>query len=475
MSNVGAVDSKLFIESLNKSGVSWLELHFSDLIGRIHHAIVPIKRLNENLIKEGIPKLDGSSIEGFGEISYSDFNLLPDINTFSILPWKTGGAKVGRVYVYVLDSFNKGPIKTDPRRVAFNLESMLKSDRKKVFIGPEAEFYIFTKVEIDFSNPSSGTSYYLENRESPWMPDGYPTTFKGSYCSGKHLDTVYEYRFRLAEILEKYFNIYVESHHHEVGAASQVEVNIKFEKPLKIADDFMTLKYVSREVGGDYGYYVTFMPKPVYGDNGSGLHTHISMWEGDENLFYDRDDEYAELSQYGRYFIGGLIEHGRSLSAIVSPTVNSYKRLVAGYEAPIYLAWSRGNRSAAIRIPIYKKGVSDSKRIEYRPPDPSINPYLAFSAIVLAGLDGVNRKIDPGDPVDKNIYSLDTYEMKMYGIRELPRDLYEALEELSVDYEYLKPIFSNELIETYIDIKRREYIEVEKYPAPSELYHYFSL
>ena len=469
------LSKKSFIDFLKESGVSWLELHFTDLVGRLHLVSVPVKRLNENLISEGIPKLDGSSIDGFGEISYSDLNLLPDIDTLSILPWGVEDIKVGRVYAYVLKPYGGGELETDPRRIAEKLCSKLESDGKKVFIGPEAEFYVFSKVNIDFSNPASGVSYHLESRESSWIPDGYPTVFKGSYYADKHIDLVYNYRYKLTKVLEKYFGIYVESHHHEVGASSQVEINIRYNNPLKIADDYMTLKYVSREVGKEFGYYITFMPKPIYGDNGSGLHTHVSMWEGDENLFFDENDEYAQLSQYGRYFIGGLIEHGRSLSALVSPTANSYKRLVPGYEAPIYLAWSRGNRSAAIRIPVYKRDIARSKRIEYRPPDPSVNPYLAFSAIVLAGLDGVHKKIDPGDPVDKDIYSMNDIEKKKFGVQELPRDLYEALDELETDNNYLKPIFSKDMMETYIELKRREFRDVMKYPTTPELSRYFSL
>ncbi len=469
------IENKDFIKYLKELGVTWLELHFSDLFGRLHIASVPVKRLTNKLISEGIPKLDGSSVEGFGEISFSDLNLIPDTDTLSILPWKVSDIKIGRVYTYVMKSYGGGELEADPRRVADRLQTMLKADNKKAFIGPEAEFYIFSKVNINFSNPASGVSYYLESEESPWISEGYPTTFKGLYYSGKHVDLVYEYRYRLTSVLEKYFNIYVESHHHEVGASSQVEINIKYKNPLQIADDYMTLKYVSREVGKELGYYITFMPKPVYGDNGSGLHTHISIWEKKKNLFFDEDDEYAQLSQYGRYFIGGLLDHGRSLSAIVSPTVNSYKRLVPGFEAPIYLAWSRGNRSAAVRIPVYKRDMSNNKRVEYRPPDPSVNPYLAFSAIVLAGLDGVRKKLDPGDPVDKNIYSMNDAEKREYRIKELPRDLYEALDELESDNDFLRPVFPKDLTNIYIELKREEFKDVMKYPTTPEFSRYFSL
>jgi len=255
---------------------------------------------------------------------------------------------------------------------------------------------------------------------------------------------------------------------------AQMEIDIKHDYPLRTADNYMTLKYVARKVAQEFGLLATFMPKPIFGDNGSGLHTHISIWKDDVNLFYDSGDEYAELSQFARYFIGGLLDHGRSLSAIVSPTVNSYKRLVPGYEAPIFLAWSRGNRSSAVRVPVYRRGRPWEKRIEYRPPDPLANPYLAISAVILAGLDGVKKKIDPGDPVDKDIYHLTDSELREYNIRSLPRDLYEAVEELESDNEYLRPVFNRDILETYMEIKRREFLELNQYPTPVELHKYFS-
>ncbi|HDJ94904.1 MAG TPA: type I glutamate--ammonia ligase, partial [Acidilobales archaeon] len=253
------------------------------------------------------------------------------------------------------------------------------------------------------------------------------------------------------------------------------EIDFKYDNLVRTADNVQTLKYVARNIAAKYNMVVTFMPKPIYGDNGSGMHVHVSLWDTKgRNLFYDPNDEYAELSQLGRYFIGGLLEHARSISAIVSPTTNSYKRLMPGFEAPVYLTWSKGNRSAAIRIPVYHKGSEELKRIEYRPPDPSANPYLAFAAILAAGLDGLRRKIDPGDPVDKNVYHLAPKERKELGIGELPRTLWEALDELESDHDFLYPIFTKEIIETYIEIKRKEVIMLESYPTPVEFYYYFN-
>ncbi len=461
------------LEIIRRESIRWLELQFMDLVGIIHAVTVPSRELSIEVFKTGFSKLDGSSIVGFEDISLSDLNLVPDPATFSILPWTIDGDKISRFICKVYGVLASSRLERDPRYIAEKMRSYLDSNGLKAYIGPEIEFFLFTKVEVNFKNPSSGIGYYLESPEAPWACNGYPINYKSGYFIPKPLDKVYDYRIVLSRILEEYFNIPVEAHHHEAAASSQVEVNIRYSELPKACDDVLTLRYAARRIGEQFNFYVTFMPKPVYGDNGSGMHTHVSIWRGNENLFYDPNDEYAELSQYARYFIGGLIEHGRSLSALASPTVNSYKRLVPCYEAPIYLVWSKANRSAAIRVPVYKKG-DYMKRIEYRPPDPLANPYLLFPAMILAGLDGVKKKIDPGDPIDKNIYHMSDEERAKYNIKTLPRDLYEALDELESDNEYLKPIFSSSLIEEYIEIKKREIREVTQYISPSEIYHYFS-
>jgi len=462
------------IEDVKKFGVEWLELHFTDLFGRLKMTMVPANSIDGDSLRDGIPKLDGSSVSGFGKIEYSDLNLLPDEDTFVVLPWKVNDETVARVYCYVYKSFGAGPLEVDPRQTTNKLVAFLKKQGFKAYTGLEAEYYVLKEIKVDVSRPYAGTSYYLGSPEAPWSNYGYPTMFKDGYYTALHTDTIYEYRYKVASLLKNVFGVGSTAHHHEVGVVAQMEIDIKHSDPLRTADNYMTLKYVARKVAQEHGLYVTFMPKPIYGDNGSGLHTHISLWRGDENIFYDADDEYAELSQEARYFIGGLLEHGRSLSAIVSPTVNSYKRLVPGYEAPIYLAWSRGNRSSAVRVPVYRRGRPWEKRIEYRPPDPLANPYLALAAIIMAGLDGIKKKIDPGDPVDKDIYHMSDSELRQYNIRSLPRDLYEALEELKSDNEYLKPVFSSSLIDTYIDIKLKEFLELNQYPSPIEVHRYFS-
>jgi len=288
------------------------------------------------------------------------------------------------------------------------------------------------------------------------------------------IDKVYEIRREAAEVLEDYFGFTIEAHHHEVATAGQSEINFKYSTLVKSADNVVTFKYVLRNIAAKHDKLATFMPKPLVGDNGSGMHTSISLYRGQENLFYDPDDDYAELSQLGRYFVGGLLEHARALSAIVSPTVNSYRRLVPGYEAPVYLAWSRGNRSACVRVPIYFKG-NPNKRIEYRPPDPSCNPYLAFAALLMAGLDGKKKKIDPGDPVDENIYLMSPEKRRQLGIKELPGSLWEALEELKSDNDLLKPVFTNNVLEKYLKLKEKEWKTVNMYTPPIEYHLYFNI
>ncbi len=279
-------------------------------------------------------------------------------------------------------------------------------------------------------------------------------------------------RSESVSVMEDYFGVKCLVHHHEV-ASSQCEINMIPGDPIVTADNIMTLKYVVRNIAKKYGRVATFMPKPIFADNASGMHVHVSLWSGSKNLFYDSSDDYAELSQTGRCFIGGLLEHARSLSAITSPTTNSYKRLVPGYEAPVYLAWSRGNRSAAVRVPIYQKGEDKSKRIEYRPPDPFCNPYLALSGILLAGLDGIKKKIEPGDPVDENIYSMPAEKRASLGIRALPRNLWAAAEELRSDNEYLKPAFTSDVIDKIIEKEEKYIKELEMRPHPYEFQLYF--
>lgn len=468
------------VEELKKKGVRWVELHFVDLAGYLHSTTVPLHSLDEDAFTKGLGQLDGSSVEGFTAINESDLVLKPDPSTAAILPWNP---KRARMIVDVYLSMGRGRFPKDPRYIAERAMQYAAENGYVAFFGPEVEFMILNGIEVDILTPVFGTGYRIHSFEvnstssDRLVNVGDFQRIKKAYHTPTPIDKLLVVREEIAEYLEDYFGFTVEAHHHEVAAFGQVEIDFRFADLKKTADNVITLKYVARNVAARHGMTATFMPKVVYGDNGNGMHTHISLWdrEGKENLFYDPNDEYAELSQLGRYFIGGLLEHGRALAALVAPTTNSYKRLVPGYEAPVYLVWSKANRSAAVRVPIYHRGDAKGKRIEFRPPDPSANPYLAFAAILAAGLDGIKKKIDPGDPVDKNVYTMTVEERRRLGIRELPRSLDEALDELESDMEFLKPIFPKETLETYIEIKRRECNEVRLYPSPIEVYLYYNI
>lgn len=455
------------LEKLDKLGIKWINLQFTDVVGVFRQVTVSRELLTPKAFEDGLGKLDGSSVKGFTGIEESDLNLKPIKETFAVVPWLDG---VGRMICTVYRGADRFP--KDPRYVAESLDAMLRSSGLRAFVSPELEFFIFDKVTVSvdtwrqFAEISSSEGYWANSQPFNALKEGYYVTYPN--------DKFEELKMLISETLEKFFGIDVEVFHHEVAGASQHEINFRGGEITSTGDAVQTVKYIIRGIASKKGFIATFMPKPLYGDNGSGMHVHVSIWRDGENLFYDPSDEYAGLSQYARYFIGGLIEHGRALSAIVSPTVNSYKRLVPGYEAPVYLVWSKANRSAAIRVPAYHKYNGNSKRIEYRPPDPTANPYLALSAIVLAGLDGVRKKIDPGDPIDENIYKMDPQRRKALGIKELPRSLDEALDELETDNEWLKPVYSNELIETYIELKREEVRKIQSYPSPIEIYSYIN-
>jgi glutamine synthetase len=461
----GYRDLNSVIEEVKK--LKWVELQFTDLMGYLRTVLVSSHLISAEVFNNGIGKLDGSSVKGFTGIEESDLNLKPDPATFALVPWSEGlGRFICDVYT-ASERFVK-----DPRLVAQRLDEMLGADGLKAFISSELEFFIFNEVRTFVDGWKQ--SFEIISNEGSWAGVAPFNKAKDGYYVPHPKDRFINLKMEIGDVLKKYFEIQVEVLHHEVAASSQHEINFKGGTATYVADAVQTVKHVIKSLAHKHGFIATFMPKLIYGDNGSGMHVHVSIWRGNENLFYDPNDSYASLSQFARYFIGGLIEHGRALSAIVSPTVNSYKRLVPGYEAPVYLVWSKANRSAAIRIPAYSNNHA-SKRVEYRPPDPSANPYLTFPAILLAGLDGVRRKIDPGDPVDENVYKMPPHKRRELGIKELPRSLEEALDELEVDNEWLRPVFSKELIETYIELKREEARKVNSYPTPVEIMMYYDV
>jgi len=465
---------------IDEGDIRFIDLQLTDVPGKLHHITISSRYLDDNSFTDGVAKLDGSSIRGFSEIHESDMLLRPDPSTFAIIPWSLEGKKTARMICDVYRGYGGGRFSRDPRYAAQKAEEYLRTlGFDASYWGPEVEFFVFDKVEWDVTLPFSGVSYRIISREAAWNSDGtnLPIRFKEGYYPAPPQDSLMEYRNEVSRILSDYFGVEIDAHHHEVATAGQCEIDMKFDTLVRMADKAQTYKYVARNVAFQMGLVATFMPKPIFGDNASGMHVHISLWRDGVNMFYDENDEYAELSQIGRYFIGGLLEHSRALTAITNPTTNSYRRLVPGYEAPVFIAWSRSNRSANIRIPVYYKGRSGakSKRIEFRTPDTSANPYLCFAAIAAAGADGIKKKIDPGDPVDTNIYHLTPERRRELGIKELPGSLIEAIESLESDRDFLKPVFTDDMIDTMIELERKAYLEIAIRPHPHEFYLYFDV
>jgi glutamine synthetase len=455
--------------------VKFVDLQFTDLVGRLRHVTIPSEMVDEQSMSSGFAKLDGSSVKGFVEIHESDMVLLPDPSTYGIIPWVNEELKTARLICDIFNNFGSDRFSRDPRLIAQRAEQILREEGYTESLwGPEVEFFVFNSASWEVNSPFS-VSYKLTSSESPYEMDGrsYPIRFKDGYYPSEPIDTLSEFRGRCVRYLREGFGILSNAHHHEVATAGQCEIDMYRDTLTNMADNVMTYKFVIRNVARSMGMIATTMPKPVFGDNAAGMHVHTSLWKEGKNVFYEPEDNYAEISQEARYFIGGLLEHSRALCAIVAPTTNSYKRLIPGYEAPVYVAWSRSNRSASVRIPVYKRGDEQSKRIEFRTPDPSCNPYLAFAAITAAGLDGIKKKIEPGDPVDQDIYKLTPEKRRELSIRELPGSLLEAVESLMSDENFLHGIFTSDVLDTLREIQVQEYREISARPHPYEFYLYF--
>lgn len=456
-----------------ESGAKQLDMRFTDIPGLQHHISYPIAMLTEDAFEEGFG-IDGSSIRGWAAINESDMILIPDPNTAMMDPFY-------EVPTLVMTGMVKDPItrqsyERDPRHIAQKSEAYLRSTglADTCFFGAEGEFFIFDNIRFD-STPNSGY-YYIDAEEGRWNTGresnnhGYRPRYKEGYFPVPPTDHYQDLRAEMVEVMES-CGLIIECHHHEVASGGQCEIDQRYDTLVKSADNMMTYKYVVRNVAHQYGKTVTFMPKPIYGDAGSGMHCHQSLWKDGKPLF--AGDGYAGLSQMALWYIGGLLKHARALSAIIAPTTNSYKRLVPGYEAPVNLAYSRRNRSACCRIPMYSASPK-SKRVEFRPPDPACNPYLGFAAMLMAGIDGILRKIEPGEPLDKDIYDLSPEEMK--SVASMPASLEEALNCLEDDHNFLLKgdVFTEELLETYIAYKRRheaEAVRLRPHPYEFELYY----
>lgn len=480
----GGADGEAVVARLKQAKVRWVQLFYTDVFGGLNQVDVPRTALEPEMFRTGVPKLDGSSVRGFREIYESDMLLVPDATTEATIPWHPEVGGTVRYYCDVRLGASKEPYDHDPRGVARTTERILADAGFDVsYWGPEVEFFVFDRVELVPSHAAvrdawSGAGYLIHQGESPWQDGGsvQPTVrFKEGYHRTPPVDSLVALRAEICNILTDDFHLTMDAHHHEVATASQSEINLRFDELVRMGDHIQDLRYVIKNVAHRHGKIACLMPKPIYGDNGIGMHTNQSLWRGGQNTFYDAADPYAEVSQTCRYYIGGLLTHARALCAITNPITNSYRRLVPGYEAPVFIAWSKANRSANVRIPFYHKGRPGAKRVEYRTPDSAANIYLTEAALALAGLDGIKRKIEPPAPVDQNIYHLTPAKRRELQIRELPGSLGEALDCLASDRAFLKPAFADSLIDTYIELKRQEQLELNLRPHPYEFYRYLDV
>ncbi|HET9393220.1 MAG TPA: type I glutamate--ammonia ligase [Candidatus Rubrimentiphilum sp.] len=475
----GKRSPKQLVEFIKKTGLKMVDFKFTDVPGTWQHTSVPADQVDEDTLLAGIG-FDGSSIRGFQAIHESDMILKPDVDSAHVDTFC--GVPTLSVICDVFDPIAQKLYHRDPRNIARKAEAYLRSSgiATTAYFGPEAEFHYFDRVS--YENSPNRAYYEIDSNEAHWNSGreqgslGYTLRPKEGYFPAGPADTTADVRAATALVLKEW-GIDVEMQHHEVGAPGQAEIDFRFDSLLKTADNLMTFKYVVRSVAARHGKSVTFMPKPVFGDNGSGMHVHQSLWNEGDPLFYDKDG-YAECSQTMLYYIGGLLTHIDSLMAFCAPTTNSYKRLVPHYEAPVNVAFSARNRSAAIRIPMFFQGNPKAKRLEFRPPDPTANPYLAFSALLCAGLDGIKRKIDPVaagfGPLEENIYDLPPE--KAAKIRSVPGSLRQSLDALRDDHAYLTEngVFTDDFIDLWIAYKtERELKPVEIRPHPYEFYLYY--
>jgi glutamine synthetase len=455
--------------------VQLVDVKFCDFLGTWQHFALPIAELEEETFEAGLG-FDGSSIRGWKSIEASDMLLILDPVTAIVDPFPQ--VVTLSVVADAVDTITREPYSRDPRNIARKAEAYLKQTgiADTAFFGPEAEFFIFDDVRFD-QNSHSGY-YYIDSVEGIWNSgrEEFPNLankirHKEGYFPVAPQDTQGDIRNEMIMTM-KDCGLRVEREHHEVATAGQAEIDLRFNSLVAMADDMLLYKYIVKNVAKRHNKTVTFMPKPLFGDNGSGMHTHQSLWKKGKPLF--AGNEYAGLSQLALYYIGGILKHAKAIAAITNPTVNSYKRLTPGFEAPVNLAYSSRNRSAAVRIPTYSPSPK-AKRIEYRPPDPAANPYLAFAALLMAGLDGIQNRIDPGEPLDKNIYELPPAELKK--VPSMPGSLSEACNNLAKDHDYLLKgdVFTHDVVETWIELKHREQDQIRLRPHPWDFHRYYDV
>jgi len=472
------MNAKTVLKYASEQKAKFVSVRFTDLPGSWQHLTFPISELNEDSFEDGFG-FDGSSIRGWAAIHESDMLLVPDAYRYWMDPFADEPTLC--LVANAVDPLSRQGYAFDPRMVAVRAESYLKSSgiADIANFGPEAEFFVFDSVQ--FHNEPHKAGYAIDSDEAHWNSGrdgndtlgpnlGHRIRAKEGYVPVPPIDTLADLRSAISLTLAE-CGINVECHHHEVATAGQCEIDFRYATLLGTADNLQLFKYIVKNTAYEHGKTATFMPKPLFGDNGSGMHCHQSLWKGDKPLF--AGDGYAGLSETALHYIGGLLKHAPAIVAFAAPTTNSYKRLVPGFEAPVNLAYSARNRSAAIRIPMFSTNPK-LKRLEFRPPDPSCNPYLAFSAMVMAGIDGIQNRIDPGAPLDKDIYDLSPEELK--DVPSLPGSLDDALSALENDHDFLLKgdVFSPQLIDRWISYKREREIQVLRFrPHPLEFAMYY--
>lgn len=465
---------KEVIEFAKKNNAAVVDLKFMDLLGMWQHFSVPESELEEHIFEEGLG-FDGSSIRGWQAINASDMLVVPDSATAVMDPF-TQVPTVSMI-CNIVDPITKEKYSRDPRNIAQKAEAYLNSTGigDTAYFGPEAEFFVFDDVRYECG--ANKSLCWVDSVEGNWntgrdeSPNlGYKPRYKEGYFPVSPSDSLQDMRSEMMMLMEK-VGIAMECHHHEVASGGQCEIDMRFSSLVRCADSLMWYKYIVKNVAKRHNKTATFMPKPIYGDNGSGMHVHQSIWKGGNPTF--AGNGYAGFSESGLYYIGGILRHAKAICSFAAPTTNSYKRLVPGFEAPVNLAYSSRNRSAAVRIPMYSPSPK-AKRLECRFPDPSCNGYLAFSAMLMAGLDGIENKIDPGEPLDKDIYSLGPEELE--SIDTLPVSLEDSLKELEADHEFLMKgdVFTQDVIDRWIDYKRdNEISQLRSRPHPVEFFMYY--
>jgi glutamine synthetase len=472
------------LQALQDEDISYVNLWFVDIFGELHRLGMPSYAIDKQSFENGLEKLDASSIVGFKSVNNSDMILKPDPKSFRILPndYDPGNRKNCILFcdLYEGNTAEETRYNRDSRGIAFKASQQLKNfGVTHTNWGPEIEFFVFDAINV-YPSPyaathsGGGSGYSIESKESPWAKGNVSTAIdiKEGYYPSQPKDTLETFRKDVCDDLYKNFGIKIEAEHHEVATSGQCEINLVYDEMIVMADSVVAVKNIVKVKAKRKNKVATFMPKPIFGDNASAMHTHQSLWNDKVNVMFDPDDDVAQMSQIARYYIGGILSHASALCAITNPTTNSYKRLVPGFEAPVNVCWGMGNRSTAIRVPMYYRSQEKSKRIEYRVPDPTANIYLLEAALLLAGLDGIKNKIDPGDPVEENVYKLSPEKKREYKIGSLPVSLKGALDSLQSDQKFLEEVFTKDFLEKYAELKYKEYVAFAQTPTAWEVSMY---